>query len=537
MTLRRIASGLRAGLAVVALAAAPGAVSTQSSPPTHQLRAEALEEVISLQKLTQEVNDMLFSFSELGFQEFWTLDYLTDLLEREGFRVEKGCAGMPTCFVASWGNGRPNIALMAEVDGLPDTSQRPGVAFRDELIPGGPGHGEGHNAGPAVDVTAGIAIKRVMERHGLAGTITLIPGVAEELIASRNHMVAAGLIEGLDAVINSHVDSRFFTGYGMNGSGLVSTVFTFQGETAHGTSAWNGRNALRSVELMNAGWNARREQLRLHQRSHYVITEGGTQPNVIPNRASVWYFFRELDYDRIRALHEIGRTIARAAAMMMDTEVEERILATTWPQNYNRPLAALLHRNIEAAGMPEWSDEDVTLARAIQREMGRDTIGLRTEVGSLVRWDQGVGGGSNDLGDVSWNVPSTRLRFPANIPGLPSHHWSSAVSMATPIAHKGANHAARAIAMTTIELLNEPQHVEEMWRYFREVQTRGVRWVSLTPEGTPPPIELNREQMERFRPHLEALRYDPTRYSTYLEQLGVTYPTIRTGTAEANRCD
>lgn len=535
MTPRTNMNAMRRGLLVTALAVLPGAASAQVAPSTSRLRAEVLDEVISLQKLTQEVNDMLFSFSELGFQEYWTLEYLTELLEREGFRVETGCAGMPTCFVASWGSGRPEIALMAEVDGVPETSQRPGVAYHDELIPGGPGHGEGHNANPAVDVTAGIAIKRVMERHGLTGTITLIPGVAEELLASRNHMVTAGMFDGLDVVINSHVDNTFYTGYGLRGSGLVSTMFTFHGETAHGTSPWNGRNALRAVELMNAGWNARREQLRLHQRSHYVITEGGAQPNVIPGRASVWYFFREMDYDRIRELHEIGRTIARAAAMMTDTEVDEQVLATTWPQNFNRPLAELLNRNIEAAGMPDWSEADVALAKAVQREIGRDTVGLRTEVGALVRWEQGVGGSSNDLGDVSWNVPSTRLRFPANIPGSPAHHWSSGVSMATPIAHKGANQAARAIAMTAVEIFNEPRHVEEMWRYFREVQTKGVRWTSLTPEGTPPPIQLNREEMERFRRHLEPLRYDPSRYQTYLEQLGVEYPTIRASAADVNR--
>lgn len=525
-------------LAMVALIAAvqPSSVWAQTRPTTDQLRAEALAEVAALEKLTQEVNDMMFSFSELGFQEFWALEYLTEILENEGFRIEIGCAGIPTCFVASWGSGRPEIALMAEVDGLPETSQRPGVAYRDELIPGGPGHGEGHNAGSAVDVTAAIAIKRVMERHGLRGTITLIPGVAEELIASRNHMVTAGMVDHLDVVINSHVDDAFFTGYGMRGTGLVSSIFTFHGETAHGTSPWNGRNALRAVELMNNGWNGRREQLRLQQRSHYVITEGGTQPNVIPSRASVWYFFRELDYRRIRELHEIGRTMARAAAMMTDTEVTEEIVATTWPQNFNRPLAELLDRNIQAVGMPEWSEADLTLARAIQREMLRDTVGLRTRVGGIEEWGPNNGGsGSNDLGDVSWKVPSTRLRFPANVPGIPFHHWSAGVSMATPIAHKGANHAARAIAMTAVEIFNEPRHVEEMWRHFHEVQTAGVEWISLTPEGAPPPIHLNRDEMERFRPQLEKLRYDPSRFATYLEQLGVEYPTVRRPSEGRNR--
>jgi aminobenzoyl-glutamate utilization protein B len=512
--------------ALVAMVALQTTAVAAERPSTNQLRAEADQEAVSLYKLTQEIVDMLFSFSELGFQEHWTRDYLVRLLVEEGFRVQEGCAGMPTCFIASWGSGRPEIGLMAEIDGLPDTSQRPGVAYRDELIPGGPGHGEGHNAGAAVDVTAAIAVKRIMERYSLPGTITLIPGVAEEQLASRNYMVTAGLVDTMDVVINSHVDSSFYTGYGLRGSGLVSTVFTFAGETAHGVSPWNGRNALRAVELMNAGWNARREQLRLHQRSHYVITDGGILPNVIPGRASVWYYFREMDYDHIRQLHEIGQTIAEAAAMMTDTTVEERVLSTTWPQNFNQPLAVLLYRNIEAVGMPEWSEADIALARAMQELMGKNAIGLETGVGPMVKWEPGIGGSSNDLGDVSWRVPATRLRFPSNIPGMVSHHWSSGVSMATPIAHKGASQAARAIAMTAVEIMAEPQHVETMWRYFREVQTEGVEWKSLTPAGTEPPTFLNADVMERYRPALKELIYDPDRYESYLEQLGVKYPTL-----------
>lgn len=470
---------------------------------------------------------MLFSFSELGFQETRSADYLTSILAREGFRVQRGCAGMPTCFVASWGEGRPQIVLMAELDGLPETSQRPGVAFRDELIPNGPGHGEGHNANPAVDVTAAFAIKRVMERHGLQGTITLIPGVAEEQLASRNYMVSAGMFDKVDAVINSHVDSRFYTGYGAPGTGLVSTVFKFRGETAHGASPWYGRNALRAVEMMNSGWNARRESLRLQQRSHYVITDGGKQPNVIPAEASVWYFFREVDYDHIRELHGIGQAMAKAAAAMTDTTVEEQVLSTTWPQTFNQPLAELLNRNIVAVGMPEWSEQDQALAQAMQRQMNEEVVGLATTVGPLQRWEPGMSGSSNDIGDVSWKVPTTRLRFPANIPGLPSHHWSSAVSMATPIAHKGANRAARAVAMTVVELLAEPKHVKALWKYFNETQTKGVRWKNLTPQGTTAPTFLNAEQMERFRPRLNQLVYDPEKYESYLEQLGVEYPVLK----------
>ena len=503
-------------------------VVAQGRPSLEQLKQEVMQEVVSMQKLSQEMVDMVFSFSELGFQEFWTVEYITGLLEDEGFRVQVGCAGMPTCYIASWGSGKPVIGIMGDIDGLPETSQKPGVAYQEPLIAGGPGHGEGHNSAPAVDIVAAIAVKRVMERHNLPGEIRVIPGVAEELVSSRTYMVMAGMFRDMDAMLSTHVDEDFSTTYGISYSGLVSTMFTFHGTSAHGASSpWRGRSALDAVELMNAGWNYRREHLRLHQRSHYVIVNGGNQPNVVPSEASVWYYFRELDYPRIKALHELGQTMARAASMMTETEMTERILGSTWPSTMSKPMAERMQANIEAVGMPEWSEADIALAKAAQRELGVDTVGLRMEVDSLEEADQGMGGGSDDIAEVSWNIPTVRLGYPANIPEMTGHHWSSAIAMATPIAHKGANYGSRVIAMTAIELFTDADFLEEAKRYHREVQTKETQWVSLIPEGTPAPADLNREKMEAFRPLLEKLRYDPTRYDTYLEQLGIEYPTIK----------
>lgn len=494
------------------------------------LRAEVIAEVEGMQKLSQEMVDSVFSFSELGFQEQWTSEYVTGILRDEGFSIEMGCAGMPTCYVASWGSGRPVIGIMGDIDGLPETSQKPGVAYHDPLIPGGPGHGEGHNSAPAVDTVAAIAAKRVMERHGLQGTIRVIPGVAEELVASRTYMVNADMFADLDVMLSTHISSGMRTTWGISGSGLVSTMFTFHGTSAHGAgSPWRGRSALDAVELMNTGWNFRREHLRLQQRSHYIISNGGNQPNVVPSEASVWYYFRELDYDRIRELHELGQTMAEGAALMTGTSVTERVLGAAWPSNMSKPLAEVMHANVLRVGLPEWSDADQTLARALQRELGSDDPqGLPTELDEeLEESSQGMGGGSDDIAEVSWNVPTIRLRYPGNIPGIIGHHWSAAIAMATPIAHKGANHGAQVIAATAIDLVADPAKVEEAWRYHREVTTKDRQWVSLIPEGTEPPTHLNVDKMERFRPLLEGLRYDPTRFDTYLEQLGIDYPTVR----------
>ena len=504
-------------------------VAGAQTPSVEGLKEHAFQRVEARRTFTQVMVDSIFSFSELGFQELETSKYVTGLLEREGFRITRGAAGMPTAFVAEWGRGKPVIGFMADIDGLPETSQKPGVAYRDALIPGGPGHGEGHNAGQAVNVTAALVVKELLERYQLPGTIRVYPGVAEELLASRNYMVRAGLFQDLDAMLSCHVSNDFTTSYGLSGTALVSTQYSFHGRSAHGAgSPWLGRSALDAVELLNIGWNYRREHLRLSQRSHYVITHGGDQPNVVPPEASVWYFFRELDYANVRDLHALGTKIARAAAEMTDTTMTERILAGTWESHMNKPLAEALHANIRKVGMPAWSEADQTLARAAQKELNAKVEGLRVKVNDLrppADGDRG-GGGSDDIAEVSWNLPTVNLRYPSNIPGMVGHHWSSGIAMATPIAHQGATAGAKAQAMTALDLLTRPELLEAARAYFRE-QTKDKKWQSLVPEGTTAPIELNRERMSRFRPELEKLRFDSTRYKTYLEQLGVRYPTTR----------
>ena len=516
---------MRAGFVLLCIGIAAG-----QTPSVEGLKEHAFQGVEARRTFTQVMVDSIFSFSELGFQEVETSKYITGLLEREGFRITRGVAGMPTALVAEWGSGKPIIGFMADIDGLPETSQKPGVAYREALVAGGPGHGEGHNAGPAVNVTAAIVVKELLQKYKIPGTIRVYPGVAEELLASRNYMVRAGLFKDLDAMLSCHVSTDFSASYGTSGTALVSTQYSFHGRSAHGAgSPWMGRSALDAVELMNIGWNYRREHLRLSQRSHYVITHGGDQPNVVPPEASVWYFFRELDYENVKALHELGTKIARAAAEMTDTTMTERILAGTWESHMNKALAEALYANIKAVGMPAWSEDDQALARAAQKELGSKTDGLRVKVNELRPPSDGAdrgGGGSDDIAEVSWNVPTVNLRYPSNIPGMVGHHWSSGIAMATPIAHKGATAGAKAQAMTAIDLFLRPELREAAWAYFRE-QTKDRKWQTLVPEGTNAPSDLNREKMTRFRPQVEKFRYDPGRYKTYLEQLGVKYPTTR----------
>jgi aminobenzoyl-glutamate utilization protein B len=512
----------------------PPAAAAAADPRLDALKREVAGDVDAMRVMTQQMVDQVFSFGELGFQEVETSKYLTGILEKNGFAVERGVAGMPTAWTARWGSGKPVIALGSDIDDIPQASQKPGVAYHDPIVAGAPGHGEGHNSGLPLQITAALALKKVMARERLSGTIVIWPGVAEELLAGKAYLVRAGVFKDVDVCLFAHVADGFGVRWGeaTGSSGLVSVEYTFTGETAHSAGApWRGRSALDAVELMNVGWNFRREHLRLQHRSHYVITDGGDQPNVVPRRASVWYFLRETDYDRIAELRAVADRMAQGAALMTNTTVTSRVIGSAWPQHFNRPVAEALYTNMKAVGLPKWDDADQALARAVQKELGQTVRGLNTEVGAIsgaVTADDNMGGGSDDIGDVSWTVPTVTIRYPSNIPGLPGHHWSNAIASATPIAHKGATAGAKVVAMTGVDLLLAPALVPQAWDYFKNVQTKTRTYQPLLAPTDLPVTSMNAKTMEQFRPQLEKFYYDPAKYKTYLEQLGITYPTVRT---------
>jgi len=207
-----------------------------------------------------------------------------------------------------------------------------------------------------------------------------------------------------------------------------------------------------------------------------------------------------------------------------------RILGSAWPQHFNKVVAETTYANIQRVGLPTWSEDDQRLAKAVQKELKARETGLATELDKLsgpVADEDNRGGGSDDIGDVSWNYPTVTLRFPSNIPGLPGHNWSSAIASATPIAHKGVVAGAKVQALTLVDLLLKPELVSQAWDYYRTVQTKDQKYEPLVRPQDKPAIELNREIMEKYRPEMKKYYYDPTKYKTYLEQLGITYPTVK----------
>lgn len=513
------------------------AIEVEGPPPQLSgLQAEVAQSVGDKQKLTQEIVDSLFSFSELGFQEFETQRYLTEILEDSGFTIERGVSGIPSSWWATWGSGKPVIALGSDVDGIPKSSQMPGVTYRQPMIEGAPGHGEGHNSGQAVNITAALAVKEIMQRENLSGTIVLWPGIAEELVATKAWFARDGRYDDVDVVLFTHVDDEMNVSWGQaKGTGLISVEYTFDGVAAHGAGdPWKGRSALDGVELMNIAWNFRREHLHPLQRSHYVIVDGGDQPNVVPSKATVWYFIREMTADNIRENFATLQRVAEGAAMMTDTTVSRRIVGAAYPRHFNKPIALRMYDNMRAVGMPEWSEDDQTFARAFQEFMEAEEItGLRTELEPINEpLEIPESGGSDDIGDVSWNVPTVTMRFPSNIEGRTGHHWSSAMAMATPVAHKGATAGAKVLAATMLDLIQDKSLVDDAWKYFREEQAPNETYVSFISDDDDPATEKNVGIMSTYKGQLEAFYYDPSKYDTYLEQLGIDYPQLTDPDAE-----
>jgi len=521
-------------IAVLILAMSPGlnAQKNYSKSFIRKQKEAAAKMVQQRHKMSQVMVDKVFSFAELGFHEVESSNYLTGILEDAGFEVTRGISGIPTAWVARWTNGDgPVIALGSDVDDIPKASQYPGVAYHKPIIEGAPGHGEGHNSGIPLIITAALSVQELMKENDMGGTLMLWPGIAEEQLGSKAWFVRDGLFDGVDMCIFTHVSSNLAVSWGQaRGTGLISLEYTFKGESAHSAGApWRGRSALDAAELMNIGWNYKREHLHPLKRSHSIFTDAGDQPNVVPSRASIWFYLRDVTYEGIMDMYEDANNIAAGAAQMTDTEVTSRVLGAAWPRHFNKVIAETMYENIQQVGLPEWSEADQTLAKAVQKEVNSDnTDGLATELSELRKLaERPVSGGSDDIGDVSWTVPTVTLRFPSNIPGLQGHHWSNAIAMATPIAHKGVTAGAKVVAMTVIDFLTRPDLMAEAKDYFENVQKKETEYRPMITENDPPPIELNTAIMERFRPEMEKFYYDETKYDTYLEQLGVEYPTLR----------
>jgi aminobenzoyl-glutamate utilization protein B len=446
------------------------------------------------------VGDRLYYYAELGMQEFESTKFLKETLEGIGFKVETGGAGFPTNVWAQWGSGKPQIVIVTEIDALPEGSQTPGSIERKPLVKGAPGHMEGHNTHGAVAVGAAYALKRVMERYKLPGTVAISFGPAEEQLVSRPFLVRAGLFKDADAAILIHIGDNLSTGHGLMNYAAISAKFTFHGKTAHGaTNPWEGRDAVDAVELMDMGFDKLREHLRPSQRAHRTITIGGIQPNIIPDLGQIWWFVRDANAPWAKENFDKLVNIARGATLMTGTTMEMEVVASAWPQLGNRALGEAIQGNIELVGNPKWSDEEEKFAKQFQSALGLKAAGLNASPVKFGGRPQVFA--SNDNGDVTWNVPSGYLTFPASVPGVNYHNWQAAVTPTSSIAHKGEVAGAKVLAASVLDLLSSPALLAKAKEQFQQ-DTRDTPYFSLLPAEAKPPLDLNREMMERFRPEM-----------------------------------
>ncbi len=446
------------------------------------------------------ISDSIWNFAELGMQEFRSSAILIKTLEKEGFTVEKGVAGMPTCFVATWGSGKPVIGILGEFDALPMLSQKALTAKQMPIVAGGPGHGCGHNMMGTAGIAAAIAVKKSMVQNNIPGTIKFFGSPAEETVISRPYMVREGVFKDVDAVIDNHSSSNFGTGYGVDGNAVLSVVFTFKGKTAHAAGApWAGRSALDAVEIMNVATNYLREHLFYTYRMHYVITEGGEAPNVVPNKASVWYYIRNTD-ERLDEMYKRVIDCARGAAIATGTTIDTiKVLTGVHQRHANKGMAETIQRNIELVGIPEWSDSEQAFAKALQKELGQKETGYPDSVSPLHKPSAiQVGGGSSDVGEVTLIAPTATLNFPGGVPGMIGHHWSSVASYYGSASWKGLNAGAKVMAGTALDLLTKPKLLEDIKNEFAGY-SKNHPYKSLLPEGAKPPLDLNKDLMDKFR--------------------------------------
>jgi aminobenzoyl-glutamate utilization protein B len=446
------------------------------------------------------LSDSLFYFGELGMQEVESTKLLKDTLEAAGFKVELGGAGMPTNVWAEYGSGRPKIAIVTEVDALPGGSQTAGTYERKPLVKDGPGHMEGHNTHGGVASAAAFAVKQAMQRFNIPGTVAISFGPAEEQLISRPFLVRAGYFKDVDAIIYLHIQDSLATGYGLQNYAAISSVFTFHGKTAHGAvNPWDGKDAVDAVQLMDIGFDKLREHLRPTYRAHRTITIGGIQPNIIADTGQIWWFVRDQSMPEAKQTYEKLLKVAEGAALMTGTTYDVKYSASAWPQLGNKAVAEAIQKNIDTVGVPQWTEEEQTFAREFQKFAEKPQVGLNTKPVPLGGRRQSAS--SNDNGDVSWVVPAGIVNFPASVPGIGYHEWKAAVTPVSSISHKGQATGAKVLAASIIDLMTSPELLQKARAEF-ETESKKTPYFSLLPADVQPPLDLNRAEMEKYRPEM-----------------------------------
>jgi aminobenzoyl-glutamate utilization protein B len=466
-------------------------------PILHSLLAAALGEPIfdsidEIRARMLEVNQAIWSYAEPGLEEHRSSKELQDWLSENGFSIRSGVSGMPTAFVASYGAGKPVIAYLAEYDALLGVSQKavPRREARDDpsIVAG---HGCGHSVFGTGTAAAAIALSKVMVREKLPGTVRLYGTPAEETVDAKTYMLRDGLFEDVDVVLSWHASDRTGASYSYS-KAVAGARFTFKGLPAHASaSPHQGRSALDGIELMNVGVNYLREHVPQDSRIHYVVTDGGAQPNVVPPIASSWYYVRADRHDTVERVFGRIVDIARGAALMTGTEMTYVVDGDAHEVLPNRALSSLIHRNLEIVGPPRFDDAERAFARETQKDLATIPDAPLFEGIEAVPEEPEQRASSTDQGDLSWHVPTGSLVVASYAYGAPGHSWQVAASTGMSIGEKAMTVAAKTLAKTGLDLLVDPALLEEARRSFRDVRDP-LTFRSLLPENARAPERIRK---------------------------------------------
>jgi len=452
-----------------------------------------------------EISDNIWEYAELGLVEYRSSKLLADELEKNGFEVKRGVAGMPTAFVASFGEGKPVIGVLGEYDALPGLSQKK-VPYREPLVPGGPGHGCGHNIYGASGLAAAVAVKEIMERRKLSGTIRFYGCPAEENFGGKVFMVRDGLFSDVDAAIGHHPSS-------MNRVSLASTLainsvrFHFYGVASHaGASPERGRSSLDAVELMNIGVNYLREHIIQDARIHYIIERGGDQPNIVPSYARSWYYMRAPEREQLEEIYEWVLDIAKGASIMTRTKLEVEFIQGCYNLIPNRVIAEVIVQNMREIGAPKYDQDELEFASEISKSIPREEKISQLKKSKRPDWEKlvdkliddgtpdplgegDISHGSTDVADVSWHTPTVEFSTASWVLGTPGHSWQAAAQSGVSLGHKSSIFAAKVMAATILDLLTKRNLIAEA----KEEQKRrigGKKYKSPLPANYKPPIDF-----------------------------------------------
>jgi len=430
-------------LGALALGTAPLAADNHAGP-------DPIAVVDSQADRTARVAQELWDLAELGYLESRSSGLMQAELASEGFRIDSGIAEIPTAFVAEWGEGGPIIAILAEMDALPGINQS-GASTRDPVEGKGAGHACGHNLFGAGSLTAAIAVKKWLEATGTPGRIRLYGTPAEEGGSGKVYMTRAGLFDDVDIAIHWHADDEN-SAAARTSLANRSAKFRFTGVSAHAAGApERGRSALDGAEAMNMMANMMHEHMPQDARMHYVITSGGNAPNVVPDFAEVFYYVRHPDPAGVEAIWERLENAARGAALGTGTEVDWEIIHGNNPLLVNETLARAMQAKLEMVGGVNYSPEERAWAEELQKSLGDAAKPLESAT-EIQPYTRSLGYGSTDVGDVSWATPTVGVRTATWVPGTSAHSWQAVAASGHSIGHKGAQVAAKAMALMAVDL-------------------------------------------------------------------------------------